>query len=150
MAKASIKIICATCGKDFVHSAFRSNRADADQYEAWARDHITICPACYRKAGAQNKSARVIAALSDANITLPTLNAASDKQRSYAESVRLRALQAESHNVDLYIEVMASWEADGAKSAEATKDHLASIDLANIHALLTIDSARDLLDQFAR
>lgn len=53
MAKASVKIICKHCGKEFTHSKKCYSRKEADSYEAWAVSHIDMCPECRAKAQAE-------------------------------------------------------------------------------------------------
>lgn len=47
MAKASVTVICKTCGKEFTHTKVCFNRRDADRYEEWAKDNIDECSECY-------------------------------------------------------------------------------------------------------
>jgi len=50
MAQARIDIICETCGKEFTHTKICFNRKEADSYEEWAKENITVCPDCYKEA----------------------------------------------------------------------------------------------------
>lgn len=47
MAKATATCTCATCGTTFVRTKICYNRREADEWEAWAAENITECPACY-------------------------------------------------------------------------------------------------------
>ena len=49
MAKARAICICSTCGKEFAKTKQCRNRAEADSFEKWAKDHLDTCPDCYRK-----------------------------------------------------------------------------------------------------
>ena len=86
MAKASVIITCTICGKDFRHEAIRANRREADSYAAWARDHVTTCPTCYRaqQAAAADRTYQDRCAA----LGLPELSGVSDKQTAYAHKVR--------------------------------------------------------------
>lgn len=47
MAKASVKLICQKCGKEFIVTKRNfSNRNAADNWQDWALDHIELCPDC--------------------------------------------------------------------------------------------------------
>lgn len=83
MAMAEVTLVCSTCGKTFTHRQKRYNRADADQYEDWARAHIDTCPDCFR-AQQQQKEAERVAARSQ---QLPQLQG-SEKQVAWANSIR--------------------------------------------------------------
>ena len=48
MAQAKINVICETCGKEFTHTKVCYNRKEADSYEEWAKENITVCPDCYK------------------------------------------------------------------------------------------------------
>lgn len=46
MAKAVATCTCSVCGKTFHPTAVKYNRKDADEWEAWAADHYTMCSEC--------------------------------------------------------------------------------------------------------
>lgn len=48
MSKATANCTCKTCGKNFIHTAIKYNSREAAAYEAWAVEHITECPECYK------------------------------------------------------------------------------------------------------
>ena len=82
MAMAEVELVCSTCGKTFTHRQKRYNRADADQYEEWARAHIDTCPDCYR---AQQQKEKALETARSSQ--LPQLQG-SDKQVAWANSIR--------------------------------------------------------------
>lgn len=47
MAKAIVVGVCKNCGKTFEKISHRKNRAEADKWEEWASENITLCPDCY-------------------------------------------------------------------------------------------------------
>lgn len=92
MAKARVTCKCTVCGSEFEHTHMCRNRTEADSYERWAAENITICPSCYaaaKKADAQAARDKYIAAIADAH-PLPVITGVSDKQIAYATSLRDR------------------------------------------------------------
>lgn len=85
MAKASVKLTCKECGCTFTSTKQCYNRADADEYEEWAAQNITTCPACYKAARQAAKEERVMAEAE--KLSLPELTG-SDKQIKWAISIR--------------------------------------------------------------
>lgn len=83
MAMAEVTLVCSTCGKTFTHRQKRYNRADADQYEDWARAHIDTCPDCFRAQQQQKEKALEAARSSQ----LPQLQG-SEKQVAWANAIR--------------------------------------------------------------
>lgn len=83
MAMAEVELVCSTCGKTFTHRQKRYNRADADQYEDWARAHIDTCPDCFRAQKQKEKELEAAARSSQ----LPQLQG-SEKQVAWANSIR--------------------------------------------------------------
>lgn len=79
MARVKINLICCDCGESFEHIHFCNNRRDADSYETWARDNITQCPACYRKAQLAKKLE---------GLNLPEITGGTEKQIAYARKLR--------------------------------------------------------------
>ena len=91
MAKATVKIICKECGKEFEVTANKYNRREADAWEAWAVEHVTICPEC-KKAAAQAKAQRRVAEIigkltATSGMELVVLTG-SEKQIAWAEDLR--------------------------------------------------------------
>lgn len=83
MAMAEVELVCSTCGKTFTHRKKRYNRADADQYEEWARAHIDTCPDCFRAQQQKEKELEAAARSSQ----LPQLQG-SEKQVAWANTIR--------------------------------------------------------------
>lgn len=48
MAKAKAICVCRVCGEKFATEKVCANRKDADNWQAWAENHIDECPECYR------------------------------------------------------------------------------------------------------
>lgn len=49
MAKIMVTVKCEKCGCEFTHIHRCKNRTEADKYEEWAKENITVCPECYKK-----------------------------------------------------------------------------------------------------
>lgn len=91
MAKAKVTCRCEVCGNTFEHVHTCHNRRDADSYEKWAAENITVCPACYaasKKAAAKSKLDAYIADNFGAEHPLPEITGVSEKQTAYAASLR--------------------------------------------------------------
>ena len=91
MAKARVYITCDTCGCEFEHSKVCYNRADAERYEEWAREHITTCPKCWRDAKREQEVLDAAKAVDDAGVELPEL-VGSEKQVKWASELRVKAI----------------------------------------------------------
>lgn len=105
MAKARVTCKCTVCGSEFEHTHMCRNRTEADSYERWAAENITICPSCYaaaKKAEAQAAQDKYLAAIADAH-PLPVISGVSDKQVAYATSLRDRFITnvLARYNVDI-------------------------------------------------
>lgn len=88
MALAKITITCTECGREFDHRKQVRNTTEAEKYEAWAAENVTMCPECYRKQMQADKDANNAAAVSDAlSINMPEL-CGTDKQIAWAMSIR--------------------------------------------------------------
>ena len=96
MAKASIKLVCEKCGREFVHEKICYNRSDANNYEDWASRNITICPDCYKAemqaAEAKKRAEQSAEAAEEAKkLSLPALTG-SEKQVAWANTLRHKML----------------------------------------------------------
>lgn len=95
MAKASIRIKCEACGQEFTHRKDCWNRDEAEKYEEWARDNITVCPACYAKAMRAAERAKIDAATAAAREEIGEMQFSelegSEKQIAWAQDIRARA-----------------------------------------------------------
>ena len=91
MAKATVTCRCRICGKTFEHTKDCYNRTDANAYEQWAEQNITVCPTCYaasKRTAAKSKLNAYIAENFSAEHPLPEISGVSEKQISYAASLR--------------------------------------------------------------
>lgn len=91
MARAKITLTCCDCGENFEHIKFCNNRRDADSYEAWAKENVTQCPTCYRKAQLAKKLE---------GLDLPEITGGTEKQIAYARKLR------DSKAADSYIRTL--------------------------------------------
>lgn len=159
MALASIDLTCNTCGKSFVHRKECYNRSEADIYTAWALTHISCCPECSRQQYRDQRASELSSLLSRLGITLPTIEGVSDKQTSYARSVRNRYLSRNLADIDRYHEGMmalkdpetlagmqAAYADAGLTYDEGLIVSLREAELYDIHIALTSTSAREILD----
>lgn len=90
MAKAKITLECKTCRKSFQHEKDCCNRADANQYETWARDNVTECPSCYYKRISDEKAKE--AEQKTSALDLPEITQGSEKQIAWAKKIRAEIL----------------------------------------------------------
>ena len=58
MAKVQVECKCEKCGKHFTVTAIKQNRRDADSFEQWAINHITLCPECSTQARREEERQR--------------------------------------------------------------------------------------------
>lgn len=90
MAIASVTIKCSECEKEFEHRRRKCyNRSDANDYEAWAAENITLCPDCYRKQKRAAEEAHDKELTKDIDFAPLT---GSEKQIAWAEKIRTHAL----------------------------------------------------------
>lgn len=85
MAIASVICTCTRCGNSFEHRKTCYNRSDANDYESWAAENITLCPACWRAEQDAKRLAKRDQAT--ANYALPTLTG-SERQIAWADKIR--------------------------------------------------------------
>lgn len=96
MAKARANCTCATCGAEFVYEKICYNRRQADEFEAWAEDHITECTECYRARMERERQERAEQHRAENReneeksemIGLPELEG-TEKQKAWASTIRL-------------------------------------------------------------
>lgn len=50
MAQARAKCTCKECGAEFIRTATKRNRTEADSWEEWAKSTFDLCNECYKKA----------------------------------------------------------------------------------------------------
>lgn len=154
MALAKVEITCTHCGKTFEARKTCYNRKDADNYEAWALENISLCPECRaaQKAAEQEAAAQRIAE------ALPTIEGVSDKQIAFAASLRAKYIANNANEVNEYrmitrkltAEEQAALEAackeNGIDPAEAVRYTIKEMQLEKIEAALTETSARKIID----
>lgn len=90
MARVKITLKCEHCGKGFEHVHTCRNSTEAGSYEVWARENLTTCPACYAEQKNAKRGAELsgyISSFSDRH-PLPQITGVSEKQISYASSLR--------------------------------------------------------------
>lgn len=106
MAKAKAICKCEICGNEFEMTAIKNNRRDADSWEGWAKDHYTVCSNCYhekKQEELKNKAESV-----KSKFALPQLNGVSEKQTSYAETLRDKYITSYSDRIELAAKANAS------------------------------------------
>lgn len=88
MAKATAMCKCDKCGSEFVATATKYSRKEADSWEAWARDNYTTCSDCYQKEREEKKQAEAAAQAEQLNgFGLKPLTG-SEKQVAWATDIR--------------------------------------------------------------
>lgn len=101
MAKATVKLICATCGQSFEISKICYNRTDANNWEAYMsdRDDCT-CSECYKKAKQAECEAEKQKFVEDvySKLPLPQIEGVSEKQVKYAEDLRIKFVRTYEQN----------------------------------------------------
>ena len=97
MAVAIIKRVCEKCGCEFEHRKACGKRYEADSYEKWAAEHITMCPECYEKECKESEE-RMIRAQA-VRLGLPALDG-TVKQIAWAEKIRCRAIMYDAPYAD--------------------------------------------------
>lgn len=93
MAKATVKLICATCGANFEISKICYNRKDADNWEAYMSDRTDCtCSECYKKAKQAEREAEKQAFVEKfySKLDLPKIEGVSEKQINFAEDLRIK------------------------------------------------------------
>lgn len=153
---------CAECGAEFEYRKVCSNRTEADRYEDWARENITVCKACAAKAYAAQAADRVAEILQQYDVTLPQITGVSDKQIAYAESIRARALGKNLSELERYCktlqgcletardrreEILAGLAKLGAMTIEeGISKAMTELGLGDMHKLMMETSARKIID----
>lgn len=157
MAVSSTIIKCIVCGKDFEVRKTCRNRADADNFSAWASSHIDTCRECQAAQARKAGEDRLAGILTGACVTLPTITGASDKQIAYATDVRAKYLSAHTEKVEEYLNIKAeevrreadlrAWARDhGRDYDEALAESYAAYGLTTVRCMLQSTCARDILD----
>lgn len=101
MAQALVKLTCSGCEKEFWHEKSCYSRAEADKYEKWASENITLCPDCFkeqqRKIEKEKKAAETAEFITAYN--LPTLSG-TPKQIKWAEEIRISKIKSLSPRLE--------------------------------------------------
>lgn len=127
MAKARANCTCATCGAEFVYEKICYNRREADDFEAWASDHITECTDCYRARMARERQERAeqhraeneASAEKSEMIGLPELEG-TEKQKAWASTIRLEWIAWAERRINEAIEAADDYRDDPADSEKVT------------------------------
>lgn len=150
MALAKVEITCTHCGKTFEIRKTCHSRQEADSYEAWARENVTLCPECraaQRKAEQEAKQP-----------TLPTIEGVSEKQIAFAASLRARYITNHPEEVKQYQTITrtltaeeqaaleAACKANGIDPADAISYTVREMQLEKTEIALTETSARKIID----
>ena len=102
MSKVSIILTCTTCGNNFRHESYKHSSREAESYAEWAKSNICTCPACYaaKKQSTADKAYRETCA----SLDLPDITNGTDKQISFAHSLRREFLQQNSDVVKMWLD----------------------------------------------
>lgn len=85
MAKASVELVCAGCGKTFRHEKICRNRESANAYETWARDNVSLCPKCYSECMKQDELRKCAEKVGNRELTPLS---GTEKQIAWANEIR--------------------------------------------------------------
>lgn len=108
MAKATATCTCCECGKSFTASRILATRAQANNWEAWAVSNIIECDECRAKAREEEKAvANANAKAAAKEFELPELQG-SEKQVSWANTIRIAYFKSYSKIIAKYAELVAS------------------------------------------
>ena len=154
MARVKIECTCKVCGEKFTHIKTKYNREQADSYEEWAKEHITICPDCFRRNETETEINKA-----ESKYQLPELTGKSEKQIAYARKLRAEYIN-KSSNVEGCIKMLNKDEAFMAQvnkyatgkrisEEEAIAELIKSHRLEKIIACLQETEAGKLLDVIA-
>lgn len=157
MAKTKINLVCANCGKEFEHTHFTRNCAESKSYATWAREHVTLCPACYSDSKKSDTHQKLIAELDKHGLALPEIAGVSDKQIAYAQRMRTQALSHELYKLDEYCALMQQLVDEAADIDQLCKAHnltreqvtrriIDNAHLTTLWAMLNHTDARDIID----
>lgn len=108
MAQATAHCVCEKCGKAFIKVKTCSNRREANEFEEWAEQNITLCPECYQKQLKEEKEKKMEECLEKNAFSLTTINGVSEKQIQYADTLRKRHIANNIDRVDLVIRLISS------------------------------------------
>jgi hypothetical protein len=98
MARVKIILVCEECGQEFTHIHNCYNRDAADSYEEWAKENITVCPECYKKAQRSKERVQEDATAENVDSWIKSEGfelsdlAGTEKQVAWAKKIRLNGI----------------------------------------------------------
>ena len=104
MAKASVEVICPTCGRAHYWSTTKYNRKEANDWEAWAEGQERECPECYAETCRKEREAKAQAEIAQAKenefgIDIDALElGGSEKQNAWAKTLLAEFVNAKVNN----------------------------------------------------
>lgn len=135
--------------KKFEVAVYGGNRMDADSRAEWVAENYDTCTACYRA----DKDAEFAHKI--ASYALPEIKAVSDRQRDYANDLRVKYIRYNSGEIDFAADILgdidhdavAAMAAESGKSEdEIVRDAMAASDLIKPYIVLTCADARTIID----
>lgn len=117
MARAMANCTCEKCGNTFTKIAYRQNRTDARNYEAWAEANCTICPECWKAEKEAKQKEEQESILQKYSDVIPSLTG-SEKQIAWAEKIRRNL-------VDNANDVITALKRRNKKGSEVAADYIA-------------------------
>lgn len=152
MAKATAICKCDTCGEEFVKEKICRNRADADNWEMWAKNNCKECPDCFRKrlaAERENKASEI-----KAKYNLPEIEGGSEKQANYANMLRDRyvaehstAFEVAKEIADVPVEEVEKAAIENGMTVEAViNENLEYYGATKAYKLMTMSKASEIID----
>lgn len=108
MAKGTVTCTCCECGKSFAASRILATRAQANNWEAWAKSNIIQCDDCRTKEREAQKAAENAKAAEEAQeFELPELQG-TEKQIAWANTIRIAYFKSYSKIIAKYVELDSS------------------------------------------
>lgn len=108
MAKGRVECTCCECGKSFAASRILASRDQANSWEEWAKSNIIQCDDCREKEREEEKAAaNAKAAEAAKELELPELTG-TEKQISWANTIRVAYFKSYSKIVAKYSELLSS------------------------------------------
>ncbi len=114
MARADARCTCKECGEQFIKVKYCHNRKEADEFEEWAKDNITLCPECWAKKNRASQNDKLRAIEEECGVVFPELTAVSDKQLNFALAKRAEYVvnRAGEERIKALLEFMDNAEAN--------------------------------------
>lgn len=134
MAKGTVTCTCCECGKSFAASRILATRAQANNWEAWAKSNIIQCDDCRTKEREAQKAAENAKAAEEAQeFELPELQG-TEKQIAWANTIRVAYFNS-------YSKIIAKYEELESSKREQCKEELKSFSEVGEHLFSTKTSA---------